>query len=101
MNKYPPAIFLLFSFLLHYKSAAQNTDVKLLQSINRNETFFKDKYLELNASSASKLSVGIPAGIAIAGFIKHDKQLQRDALYMGGAYLLSGLVTQSSKSIDK
>jgi membrane-associated phospholipid phosphatase len=101
MNKYPAAILLLFSFLFNNRSIAQNADIKLLQSINRKETFFKDKYLELNASSASKLSVGIPAGIALAGFIKHDKQLQRDALYMGGAYLLSGIITQSSKSIDK
>jgi len=101
MNKYPAAILVLFSFVLNNKLAAQNAEVKLLQSINSNETFFKDKYLELNASSVSKLSIGIPAGIAIAGFIKHDKQLQRDALYMGGAYFLSGIITQSSKSIDK
>ncbi len=78
---------------------AQNADIDLLKGINKNSSWLKDNYLELNASSVSALSVGVPAGIAIAGFIKHDKQLQRDALYMGGAYIVSSIITQSTKRI--
>jgi membrane-associated phospholipid phosphatase len=99
MIKYPVCILLLFycmSFTILY---AQNADVNLLRSINKNETNFKNKYLELNASSVRVLSAGVPVGIAIAGFIKHDKPLQRDAFYMGGAYIFSAIVIQSSKRI--
>lgn len=99
MNKYPLAAFLLFSCLLHSTLYAQNFDINLLKPINKNETGFKNKYLELNASSVSVLSVGIPAGIALAGFIQHDKQLQRDALYMGGAFVVNGIITQATKRI--
>ncbi len=99
MNKYSPALFLLFYFLPVSYLCAQNLDINLLKPINKNETGFKNKYLELNASSVSVLSVGIPAGIALAGFINHDKQLQRDALYMGGAFIVSGAITLSTKKI--
>lgn len=99
MNKYAIGLVFLCAVFYSLPSAAQNLDINLLKSINKNETSFKNKYLELNASSVSALSVGIPAGIAIAGFIQHDKKLQRDALYMGGAYLLSGIITQGTKHI--
>ncbi|MBS1510195.1 MAG: phosphatase PAP2 family protein [Bacteroidetes bacterium] len=78
---------------------AQNPDINILKPINAHQTWFKDKYLELNASSVSAVSVGMPAGIFIAGLIQHDKKLQRDGLYMGGAYLLSGIITQATKRI--
>ncbi|MFN8244342.1 MAG: phosphatase PAP2 family protein [Ferruginibacter sp.] len=78
---------------------SQNIDINLLKEINRRQTNFKDKYLELNASSVTALSVGIPVGIAVAGFIKHDTKLKKDALYMAGGYLVSALLTQSVKRI--
>lgn len=99
MNRYSTVTFLLFFCLLQNNLKAQNFDINLLKPINKNETNFKNKYLELNASSVSALSVGIPAGIAIAGFINHDKKLQRDALYMGGAFIISSIITQSTKRI--
>jgi membrane-associated phospholipid phosphatase len=99
MNKYPSAAFLLFYCLLYSNLNAQNFDINLLKPINKNETAFKNKYLELNASSVAPLSIGIPAGIALAGFINNDKQLQRDALYMGGAFVVNGIITQTTKKI--
>lgn len=87
----------VFVLLVCLSAGAQNADIDILKSINKNQTNFKDKYLELNASSVTALSVGIPAGIAIAGFIKHDNKLKRDALYMAGGYLVSAILTQSIK----
>lgn len=99
MNKIPAAFFVCFFCLLFTRVSAQNFDINLLKPINKNETNFKNKYLELNASSVSPLSVGIPAGIAIAGFITHNTQLQKDALYMGGAFIVSSIITQGTKRI--
>jgi membrane-associated phospholipid phosphatase len=94
------AVVILFFLLAGlFNCYGQNFDINLLKPVNKNETVFKNKYLELNASSVSALSIGIPAGIAIAGFIKHNKQLQKDALYMGGGYIASAIVTQSVKKI--
>lgn len=93
-------VLILYSVIgIFTNAAAQNFDINLLKPINKNETTFKNKYLELNASSVSALSIGVPAGIAIAGFISNNKQLKEDALYMGGSYIVAATVTQSVKRI--
>lgn len=84
---------------MQIQAFAQNADIDMLKPINKNETAFKNKYLELNASSVTALSVGIPIGIAVTGFIMHDEQLKNDALFMGAAFLASSLVTQCTKKI--
>lgn len=78
---------------------AQNFDINLLKGINKNETSFKNKYLELNASAVTPLSIAAPAGIFIASLIRHDKQLQRDAIFTAGSYITSAIITQSVKRI--
>lgn len=82
-----------------FTSFSQNADINLLKSINKNETSFKNKYLELNASSVTYVSIAAPVGMAIAGFIKHDNKLKWDALYTGAAFLASSIVTRATKAI--
>lgn len=89
----------IFFIAASYISFGQNADIDLLKSINKNETSFKNKYLELNASSVTAASIAVPAGMAIAGFIKHDKKLKMDAVYSGAAFIASSIVTRATKSI--
>jgi membrane-associated phospholipid phosphatase len=99
MQKYK-CLFLSLAFIAAWvTSFSQNADVNLLKPINKNETNFKNKYLELNASSVTVVSIAVPAGMAIAGFIKHDKKLKLDALYTGAAFLASSIVTRATKVI--
>jgi membrane-associated phospholipid phosphatase len=98
MNKYFVVLLFVFSFC-NTSVFSQNFDINLLKSINKNETDFKNKYLELNASSVTVLSIGIHAGIAIAGFAKLNKKLQRDALYLAGSFVVTSIITQSVKKI--
>lgn len=78
---------------------SQNADIDILKPINKHETDFKNKYLELNASSVTAVSIAAPAGMAIIGFIKHDKKLQQDALFSGAAFIASSIVTRATKAI--
>jgi undecaprenyl-diphosphatase len=78
---------------------SQNFDINLLKPINKNETPFKNKYLELNASASGRIAVAAPATVFIAGMIKHDPELKKDGMYMMGAYLASSIVAQSVKRI--
>ncbi|UEG50359.1 phosphatase PAP2 family protein [Ferruginibacter lapsinanis] len=78
---------------------AQNIDIDLLKPINKHETDFKNKYLELCASSVTATSMALPVGVFAAGLIKHDKKLQINAAYMMGAYLTSAIITQGTKRI--
>lgn len=89
-------LFILFTGL-QVNAFSQNLDIDILKPINKNETGFKNKYLELNASSVTAVSIAAPVGVAIAGFIKHDKKLKQDALFMGASFLFSSIVTQSTK----
>lgn len=92
--------FLFYLFLAtSLPSFSQNADINMLKEVNKHEATFKNKYLELNASSTTTLGLGIPAGIAIAGFITHDNKLKKDALFIGAAFLATGIVTQSTKRI--
>ncbi len=91
-----PVIILLFCFS---EGNTQNLDIEILKPINARETNFKDNYLEFCASSVTAVSIAAPVGILAAGLIKHDKKLQKDALYMGGAYIVSAAITQSLKKI--
>lgn len=99
MKKYHRLSIIIFLFITSLTSFAQNADIDLLKSINKNETSFKNKYLELNASSVTAVSIAVPAGMAIAGFISHDKKLKMDALYSGAAFIASSIVTRATKSI--
>lgn len=93
-------IYLLF-FLLTLQATvfSQNADVDILKTFNKNENAFKNNYFKLNADAVTPLGIIVPAGIAIAGFIKQDKKLKVDALYMGAAFLASTLITKSAKHI--
>ncbi len=98
--KYRFYLFILFTGL-QLQSFSQNTDIDILKPINKHETDFKNKYLELNASSVTAVSIAAPAGMAIIGFIKHDKKLQQDALFTGAAFIASSIVTRATKAILK
>ncbi|MFM6924413.1 MAG: phosphatase PAP2 family protein [Ferruginibacter sp.] len=99
MKKYKKLFLALACISSCLNSFSQNADIDLLKSINKHETSFKNKYLELNASSVTAVSIAVPASMAIAGFIKHDKKLKLDALYTGAAFLASSIVTRATKSI--
>ncbi|MGG9970401.1 phosphatase PAP2 family protein [Ferruginibacter sp. SUN002] len=90
-------IFGPFFFSVNIK--AQNLDVDILKTINKKETTFKNKYLELCASSVTVMSVGTPVTTLAIGLIRHDKKLQKDALYMFGGYLTSAIITQGTKKV--
>lgn len=88
---------ILFLISLSLSASSQNIDAALLRDFNRHETTFKDRYLELNASSVTAVGVAVPATIAIAGFINHDAQMKRDALYLTASYVFNAVATQSIK----
>jgi membrane-associated phospholipid phosphatase len=92
---------LLFVFLCFISlfSTAQNFDIDLLKSINKNETVFKNNFFDVTSTSVTVVNIAAPLGILAAGLIKHHKQLKKDALFIAGAYILSTLITQGSKRL--
>jgi membrane-associated phospholipid phosphatase len=97
MGKMATTILLLICWA--QQATAQNWDINLLKQINRNETGFKNKYLEGCVSSVYVLSLGVPLTVSAIGYFKHNKALLRDGLFMAGSFLMSTVVTQSVKRI--
>lgn len=93
MNKYSRQLSLIVFIFLQLPLFSQNLDINLLKSINKKETGFKNNYFKLNTSAVTPLSITIPIGLAIAGFVNHNEKLKQDALYVGGSYIVTSATT--------
>ena len=72
---------------------AQNWEVNMLHDINGWDSQFMHDYSKFISKTEPYVAIGVPAVIGIIGLIKKDKQLQKDAIYIGtsviGAFALS------------
>lgn len=70
--------------------SSQNPDIRLLRAINSPEKLPSDDFFRLISNSEPYLIFAVPAGIATAGFIKHDNTLLRNAYAGLAALAVSG-----------
>ncbi|MBN2766289.1 MAG: phosphatase PAP2 family protein [Paludibacteraceae bacterium] len=91
-------ITLLLLWLSQSKLYAQNADIELLQRINSNDSEFWRGYSKAISNTTTYVSLSAIAGVATTGLIKNDKQLLRDALYLGVNFGTNALFTYSLKN---
>ncbi len=94
-------ITLLLLWLSQAKLSAQNADIELLQRINSNDSEFWRGYSKAISNTTTYVSLSAIAGVATTGLIKNDKQLLRDALYLGVNLGTNALFTYSLKNSFK
>lgn len=94
-------ITLLLLWLPQSKLSAQNADIELLQRINSNDSEFWRGYSKAISNTTTYVSLTTIAGVATTGLIKNDKQLLRDALYLGVNFGTNALFTYSLKNSFK
>ncbi len=94
-------ITLSLLWLLQTKLCAQNADIELLQKINSNDSEFWRGYSKAISNTTTYVSLTTIAGVATTGLIKNDKQLLRDALYLGVNLGTNALFTYSLKNSFK
>lgn len=72
--------------------SAQNWEVNMLHDINGWDSQFMHDYSRIISKTEPYVAIGVPAVMGIVGLITKDKQLQKDALYIGtsvaGAFAL-------------
>jgi membrane-associated phospholipid phosphatase len=95
--KYSKWLTIALFFLYTQHCFAQNFDIDLLKQINGHETAFKNDFFKGVGQSVTVVNIAAPLAIFTAGLVKHDKQLQKNAAYMVGGYLLSAAVTHGLK----
>jgi membrane-associated phospholipid phosphatase len=94
-------IFLFIILCFSFYGNGQNVDINILQPINQSETTFKNNFFKVTAETVTVFNIVAPVSLLTAGIVKHDKQLQKNAAYMVGGFVVSSIVTQSMKRIFK
>ena len=91
------AVFLFSSLACQ----SQGFDANLVKSINKNSSTFKDNFFKADANSVAIINIAAPLAIFTTGLVNKNKQLQKDAAYMLGGYIVSTIITQGAKRIIK
>ena len=91
------AVFLFSSLACH----PQGFDANVVKSINKNSSTFKDNFFKADANSVAIINIAAPLAIFTTGLVNKNKQLQKDAAYMLGGYIVSTIITQGAKRIFK
>ena len=85
-------IFILF-ISLNSQLNSQNLDIEILRAINSPEDLPSDDFFRFISDSEPYIMFAVPAGMATAGFIRHDKTLVRNACTGLAAIAINGGVT--------
>lgn len=80
-------------------AVAQNWDINTVHRINGWDGKFIRNYNKVISRSEPYVAIGVPAAMAVAACIKHDKGLMKDALYVGTSVVGSFAITYGLKYI--
>ncbi|ADV42830.1 phosphatase PAP2 family protein [Bacteroides helcogenes] len=89
--------FVYFVFLVVSNLSAQNWDINTVHRINGWDGKFIRNYNKVISRSEPYVAVGVPVAMAVAAWIKHDKDLLKDAVYVGTSVAGAFVVTYGMK----
>ena len=95
MNK--AVFFVYFICLVVSGLSAQNWDINTLHRVNSWDGKFVRNYNKIISRSEPYIAVGVPVAMAVAAWIKHDKGLLKDAVYVGTSVAGAFVVTYGMK----
>ena len=78
---------------------AQNWDINTLHKINSMDGKFVRNYSKAFSRSAPYISVGVPVAMAIYAGIGKDKELLKDAVYIGTSDIPGGYIRIVRKAV--
>ena len=90
-------LFVFFAFLVVSILPAQNWDINTVHQINSWDGKFIRNYNKFISKSEPYIAVGVPVAMAVAAWIKNDKGLLKDAIYVGTSVAGSFVVTYGMK----
>lgn len=91
-------ITICFSVLLGFTGVqAQNWDINTLHKINSWDGRFVRNYSKFFSRSAPYVSVGVPVAMVLYAGISKDKELLKDAIYIGTSVAEAAVITYGLK----
>ena len=95
-------LLICFLLIVPVSLYSQNIDIRLLRSINSSATLPSDNFFRFVSNSEVYFALGIPAGLATAGLIRHDKDMLRNAgVTLAAAAINSGISLALKYSINR
>lgn len=92
---------ILLAFLLALLAvngvSAQNWDINTVHRINSWDGKFIRNYNKVISRTEPYLAVGVPVAMAVAAWIKHDRDLLKDAVYVGTSVAGTFVLTYGMK----
>ena len=89
--------FVYFICLVVSGLSAQNWDINTLHRVNSWDGKVVRNYNKIISRSEPYVAVGVPVAMAVAAWIKHDKGLLKDAVYVGTSVAGAFVVTYGMK----
>ena len=80
-------------FTLSTSLFAQNWDINTLHKVNSWDGKFIRNYNKVISKTEPYIAIGIPVVMATAAWIKNDKKLLKDAVYIGSSVAGAFIVT--------
>lgn len=90
-------LFAFFAFIVVSYISAQNWDINTLHRINSWDNKFVRNYNKFISRSEPYIVIGVPVTMAVVGLIKKDKDLLKDAIYVGTSVAGAFVVTYGMK----
>lgn len=78
-------ILLLGTISLHAQNKINQADFAILQKMEAHRTASTTKLMRVISDANKFVNIGIPVGLLIAGSIRHDKDMQQNALYIASS----------------
>ena len=85
--------FVFFASLLVFNISAQNWDINTLHKINSWDGKFIRNYNKIISRTEPYIAVGVPVAMALAAWVKKDRELLKDAVYVGTSVAGAFVVT--------
>lgn len=89
--------FVFFACVVVSNIVAQNWDINTLHQINSWDNQFIRNYNKFISRSEPYIVIGVPVAMALAGWAKKDKQLLKDAVYVGTSVAGAFVITYGMK----
>ena len=89
--------FVFFASLLVFNISAQNWDINTLHKINSWDGKFIRNYNKIISRTEPYIAVGVPVAMALAAWVKKDRELLKDAVYVGTSVAGAFVVTYGLK----
>ena len=90
-------MLLLLALLCTATIQAQNWEINTVHRINSWDSGFIRQYNKVISRTEPSIAVGVPVAMAVASWINHDKQLFKDAVYVGTSVACTFVLTYGMK----